>query len=557
MIALHSSLQRLRLAANSTSAIIGLALLAGPSAYAKPVPSNLGNGLDKLIASNLAITEAKASGRRLEAVVSVNGKTYTDSATAAVASSSIRDERGRVLVRVNLNSDAKFNRIKRAMKATASTLTITAIDKNYKGAGVLNAYVDVSEVPALAKVKGVTSVILEWKPQTRKTILDGATLSLSDPGATVGETLTKVGTAFDQGVTQHRVDQISSFYNAAATLNLAGQGMQIACISNSFAANAANPASTDVTNGDLPGAVGSTVNTTPVFVLQDDLSSTTSDDEGRGMCQIVYKMAPKATIGFATANTGEVGFANNIRGLAGIPGYTDHRPDVRRRRDLRRRGLLRRAVLPGRHHLAAASKTPAPPACAYFSSAANDIGTNGYDSRHALGRQRHRPDRRRRQHRARRHEHQPDQRADQPVRGWFPQLQPESGPIGRGADGQHRRRQHGADVFQWNDPTTRTRGQQSRARLFNGGGTYTTAAVNFTVTGDCDGGHQLPGRRSRHQQQWLRRHRHGVQVRRHDGPRRAAGHGHGRNGALHRTGQRHGLRGQSRPFRHDDGHVLA
>ena len=34
------------------------------------------------------------------------------------------------------------------------------------------------------------------------------------------------------------------------------------------------------------------------------------------MCQIVHDMAPKADIAFATANTGEVGFGNNIRALA-------------------------------------------------------------------------------------------------------------------------------------------------------------------------------------------------------------------------------------------------
>src|SRR5207237_7276873 len=37
---------------------------------------------------------------------------------------------------------------------------------------------------------------------------------------------------------------------------------------------------------------------------------------------IVTDMAPKARIGFATADVGELGFANNIRALAGLPGYT-------------------------------------------------------------------------------------------------------------------------------------------------------------------------------------------------------------------------------------------
>src|SRR5437764_6560702 len=37
------------------------------------------------------------------------------------------------------------------------------------------------------------------------------------------------------------------------------------------------------------------------------------------MCQIVADMAPKARIAFATADVGEVGFANNIRALGGLP----------------------------------------------------------------------------------------------------------------------------------------------------------------------------------------------------------------------------------------------
>jgi len=38
--------------------------------------------------------------------------------------------------------------------------------------------------------------------------------------------------------------------------------------------------------------------------------------------QIGFKMAPKAKLAFATADTGEVGFANNIRALGGLTGFT-------------------------------------------------------------------------------------------------------------------------------------------------------------------------------------------------------------------------------------------
>ncbi len=472
-------------------AALGLALLGSSlSAHAKPVPDNLGNGLDKLVVSNLAITSAKQSGTQLSNLVTsrATGRTYTDAETAAIADHSLSDDQGRVLVRVNLNNDDSFKAIKKAMKATASTLTITAVDKAYKGAGVLNAYVDLSEVPALAKVKGVTSVILEWKPQTRKSLLNQA-LSEADPGATVGEKLTKVGTTFDQGVTQHRVDQISKFFNAGATLNLAGQGMQVACLSNSFAANTSSPASVDVTNNDLPGSASLT-NTTEVFVLQDDLSKTTSDDEGRGMCQIVYKMAPYAKIGFATANLGEVSFANNIRGLAGIAGFTNSGQTFAADTICDDVGyfdepFFQDGIIGNGVDDAAAAGV------AYFSSAANDIGTNGYDS---------------------------DARwvangtgltaaagntalvgtninlANVPTAlyaGGFHNFNPTPGQLDVAQTVNIAANNTVDTIFQWNDPYDQNTSVNITGTLFTGSGNYTTtttAPISFTVTGTVTAG---------------------------------------------------------------------
>ena len=283
----------LRNTAFAVSASAAAALLTG-TLHATPIPANLGNGLGKLVESNIAVTSAKTSGASLASTVTVNGKTYIDRAAANYAALAIApDEKGRLLVRVTLNGKASFKETRKAMKATASTLSITAVDKKYRGVGIMNAYVDVSEVPALAQVPGVQAVILELQPRHAKVSLDKA-LSVGGPKATVGEVMTKLGTDFDQGVTQHRVDQIDQYYNPSAPVDYEGQGMQVACISNSFNAHTAKPASTDVANFDLPGASGNPVNTTPVYVFLDDLSSTASDDEGRGMCQIAYKMAPKA-----------------------------------------------------------------------------------------------------------------------------------------------------------------------------------------------------------------------------------------------------------------------
>ena len=88
-------------------------------------------------------------------------------------------------------------------------------------------------------------------------------------------------------------------------------------MSDSYDTNAApNSAALDIASGDLPGAGNPLGNTEPVVVLEDFPART---DEGRAMLQIVHDLAPKAKLGFATANTGELGFANNIRALAGDP----------------------------------------------------------------------------------------------------------------------------------------------------------------------------------------------------------------------------------------------
>ena len=288
---------------------------------ASGVPANLGNGLGKLVESNLAVKAAQKQGTRLPRAFSVNGHAYLDEQAASYASLAITDDQGRVLVRVNPTVAASLKSLRKSLKSTVGSLGITASDKGYQGVGVFNAYVSVDDVPALAASPGVQSVILEVKPHTRGKLADLA-LSVPGPNAAVGDVLNKLGTAFDQGVTQHRVDQINKFYNPNASLDYEGQGMTIACISDSFndLTTAGRTAASGVANFDLPGNSSNPVNTQPVVVLED--YTTGGTDEGRAMCEIAYKMAPQARIGFATAFLGTVDFANNIRALAGLPGYT-------------------------------------------------------------------------------------------------------------------------------------------------------------------------------------------------------------------------------------------
>ena len=139
----------LRCVGGSVSAFAAVALLTG-TLHATPVPANLGNGLDKLVNSHLAVTEAAKRGLTVHgAVKTADGKVYTDQATANMAALGITDDTGRVLVRVTLNGKATFSQTRKAMKAAAASFTVTAKDKTYRGVGIMNAYVDVADVAAL------------------------------------------------------------------------------------------------------------------------------------------------------------------------------------------------------------------------------------------------------------------------------------------------------------------------------------------------------------------------------------------------------------------------
>lgn len=98
---------------------------------------------------------------------------------------------------------------------------------------------------------------------------------------------------------------------ARTTYDVDGSGLKIGVLSDSFnTSNSTAPdgspdnLATNIASGDLPA------NT---VVLRDFAGGS---DEGRAMAQLIHDIAPGAAIEFATAFTGQAGFANNIERLA-------------------------------------------------------------------------------------------------------------------------------------------------------------------------------------------------------------------------------------------------
>jgi subtilisin family serine protease len=108
---------------------------------------------------------------------------------------------------------------------------------------------------------------------------------------------TNVGLVTSQGDQAMRADV------TRATFGVDGTGVTVGVLSDSF--NCLGGAAADVANGDL----------SPVTVIQEEPGCSSGTDEGRAMLQLVYDVAPGASLAFATAFVGQAGFASNILAL--------------------------------------------------------------------------------------------------------------------------------------------------------------------------------------------------------------------------------------------------
>lgn len=109
---------------------------------------------------------------------------------------------------------------------------------------------------------------------------------------------TNVGRVTSQGDQSMRSDV------ARQTYGVNGAGTKVGILSDSY--DALGGAAAGVASDDLP----------PNVEVLEDLPAGDGSDEGRAMAEIVHDVAPGANIAFATAFSGQAGFANNIIRLA-------------------------------------------------------------------------------------------------------------------------------------------------------------------------------------------------------------------------------------------------
>ncbi len=234
------------------------------------VNPRLGNGLGRLLQEEQGKSRRGAGGFRVD-----QGRL------------AIRDDAGRVLIHLTPAKGAD----RAAFQRSAADLgfELTSADAR---TGTLEGYADLADVNALSGLRDLGTIAQALKPFTR------------------------AGSTTSQGVEFQRVDEVLA-------RGIDGEGITVGVLSDSYdtatESAAGGPIAThaddDIASGDLPGTGNPEGNTTPIVVLED-YDADDSTDEGRGMLQIVHDVAPKAKLCFATAFSGDVGFANNIRALA-------------------------------------------------------------------------------------------------------------------------------------------------------------------------------------------------------------------------------------------------
>jgi hypothetical protein len=250
------------------------------------VPSNLGRGLRKLVEWHQTQPAAHDDAERRAAIVAHLGRNAERMQT---------DEAGRVTVDIRLDGTVAPTEVKKSLTALGLTIIGEHAARRADGRdGVISAHLPLDQAAAVARTRGVFSVLAAHGPRPR------------------------IGEVTSQGVGVLHANQVQAS-------GYTGKGITVGVLSDSY--NVATSASVgfrvttnatqDIQTGDLPGPGNPDGYDTPVYVIQDGGTNPNqgNTDEGRAMLQILHDMAPAATLAFSTAGETQSTFATNIKAL--------------------------------------------------------------------------------------------------------------------------------------------------------------------------------------------------------------------------------------------------
>jgi hypothetical protein len=254
----------------------------------KGVPGNLDSGMRELVKLS---HEAVIKGRPELDLATIEQSVRTSAARKASGVFRLHvDQKNRVMANVLSDGTVDLNTLRQALAAQGAS--IVASDPSYRN-GIISAFIPVSSVEALAAQPGVRAISVAHRGRTN------------------------AGSTTSQGTTLIR----SAASNAAG---FDGRGITVGVLSDSFNTSSGfgvlDTALVDVLTGDLPNTTAIAGGEGLKFLIELDPNIFGPfTDEGRAMAQIVHDVAPGASLCFATAATGEVDFANNIRTLRTNP----------------------------------------------------------------------------------------------------------------------------------------------------------------------------------------------------------------------------------------------
>ncbi len=249
--------------------LIGTPAVVGTPALAKPSTA-LGGGLRELLESFENKRPNLAAQLRLH----------------------LTDELGEPLVRIRLAKGTTAAIMVPKLAAAGFKLrTLSSIDPSQ-----IEGYLPLSKTRAVSAIVGVAALHATQRP-VHMVASSGATTRVASASASSANTF---GTVPHQAAVLEKADLVQA-------RGITGAGISVGVLSDSFntCLSCSTTAAEDIAAGNLPAA--------GVTVLAENPFSAT--DEGRAMLQLVYDIAPGASLGFATAGGGQLSFAENILAL--------------------------------------------------------------------------------------------------------------------------------------------------------------------------------------------------------------------------------------------------